>query len=383
MKQFKQLIVIVILMGIGSLLIAQDWTFGGSVRIRHEAMNKDFSDTSGFNNLNYQRTRFSAKYKKGNKFIFLQLQDSRVMGTETNTLNDGSADALDMHQAYFMLDNNGPLSLKMGRYEVAYGSQRLVGSVGWHNIGRSFDGYTLLYQLSNESKIEIFNLKQVDGYPDKEANDINVRGANIFFSNSLPFVKEGLLLQDKDRTTGLLTLGKKSGLFSFNGELGFQSGKHNEKNLAGWLVSVSGSYKINSVVFRAGVDIVSGDDTTTTEDESFYTLFATNHKFYGHMDYFLNLPVHTKGLGLVDAQFQVVTTILGRKLNTTVHQFYSHKNNLEGKNVFGTEIDNSLILPFIGKSKMVLGHSFFFPGELFAEDGEMAQWGYFMISVNL
>ncbi len=381
MKRFKQIIGIAIAMG--GLLIAQGWYFGGSVRIRHEALNKDFSDTTGFNNLNYQRTRFSSTYEKDNKFVFLQLQDSRVMGTETNTLKDGSADALDMHQAYTVLKNDSPLSLKMGRYEVAYGSQRIMGAVGWHNIGRSFDGYTFTYQLSNGSKMDIFNLKQVEGYPNKEKDDTNVRGINFFINNTFPLVQEGLLLQDKDRITGLLTLGKKSGAFSFNGELGFQSGKHNEKDLAGWMASVSGAYKLNSVVFRAGIDIISGDDSTTTKDESFNTLFATNHKFYGHMDYFLNLPVHTKGLGLVDAQIQVITTILGWKLNTTVHQFYSQKNNQDGKNIFGTEIDNNLSFPFIGKSKMVLGHSFFFPGELFAEDGKMAQWGYLMISVNL
>ena len=32
----------------------------------------------------------------------------------------------------------------------------------------------------------------------------------------------------------------------------------------------------------------------------FNTLYATNHKYYGFMDYFIDIPRHTYGLGLID-----------------------------------------------------------------------------------
>ena len=50
-----------------------------------------------------------------------------------------------------------------------------------------------------------------------------------------------------------------------------------------------------------GVEYLSGDDDPTDGTyKVFDTLYATNHKFYGFMDYFLNIPVHTFGLGLRD-----------------------------------------------------------------------------------
>ena len=55
-----------------------------------------------------------------------------------------------LHQAYFSVNKlfDLPLNLKLGRMELSYGPQRLIGAVGWHNVGRSFDGGIL--QLNTE-----------------------------------------------------------------------------------------------------------------------------------------------------------------------------------------------------------------------------------------
>jgi len=368
---------------IGSFAFTQEWSFGGSVRYRNEAINKDFSDSTGFNYLNYQRTRLNVKYKKENATVFFQMQDSRVLGTETHTLTDGSADALDMHQAYVQLSNSGPFALKIGRYEIAYGSQRIIGPVGWHNIGRSFDGITFTHKMTDGTIVDYFNLKLIEGYPIEEKEDINVRGLNAKFGEGIPFLREGLFVQDKDRLTVLLTLTQKMNNLRFNGEVGYQSGKMDDQSLGGWMVSAKGFYKINSVTFHLGVDIVSGDDPSSMKNESFNTLFGTNHKFYGHMDYFLNVPVHSQGLGLVDTYFQATTSIVGLRLNTVVHHFKSQQTNREGKDTFGTEIDNNLSFPLFKTAIAVVGHSLFFPGELMAIDGKLAQWGYVMLTVSI
>ncbi len=52
-----------------------------------------------------------------------------------------------------------------------------------------------------------------------------------------------------------------------------------------------------------GFDLLSGDkDPTDDVVRTFDTLYATNHKFYGHMDAYLALPKHTRGEGLIDGQ---------------------------------------------------------------------------------
>ena len=173
----KQLIVIV---GIIGVLAAESnpLKFSGQVRQRYEMVNKDFSDTTGFNNKNYLRTRFAVTYKSEDVMTFVQLQDTRIFGTETSTLKDGTADALDVHQAYFKLNHlfGMPLSAKVGRFEAVYGPQRLIGSVGWHNIGRSFDGVVFNY-TTKFSNVDFFNYKQVEAGTIEDDDDFNVRGA--------------------------------------------------------------------------------------------------------------------------------------------------------------------------------------------------------------
>ena len=39
-----------------------------------------------------------------------------------------------------------PLSLKVGRQELSYGDERLVGAFDWNNIGRVFDAAKLRWQ---------------------------------------------------------------------------------------------------------------------------------------------------------------------------------------------------------------------------------------------
>ena len=68
--------------------------------------------------------------------VFLQVQDSRAFGEETiggrfNTISNTRN--LDLHQGYLKVDDlfvDG-LSAKVGRTELSYGNERLVGPVGW------------------------------------------------------------------------------------------------------------------------------------------------------------------------------------------------------------------------------------------------------------
>ncbi len=73
-----------------------------------------------------------------------------VAGT-TKTLGYGpESDSIDLHQAYFTLGNPSefPLTMKVGRQELSYGDERLIGAFDWNNIGRSFDAAKLRWQAS-------------------------------------------------------------------------------------------------------------------------------------------------------------------------------------------------------------------------------------------
>jgi hypothetical protein len=82
-------------------------------------------------------------------------------------LSDGSADNIDIHQAYIKLDQvfAQPISITVGRQEIVFGGQRLVGSVGWHNFGRSFDAVKV--RLGKPAYVDLFNAQLVNGAHDR------------------------------------------------------------------------------------------------------------------------------------------------------------------------------------------------------------------------
>jgi len=375
-------------------------TFSGQVRQRFEMENKDFEDSTGFNNKNYLRTRIGMSYTNNDVITFVQLQDSRIFGTETSTLTDGTADALDVHQAYFNLKNlyGMPLSAKVGRFEAAYGPQRLMGAVGWHNIGRSFDG--VVFNFTNDfANVDFFNLTEfIESTTDYlpvyipetntwETDTIasksqkNVRGAYAHLSLMEGHKTQAFAIQDGDRMTfGGYGKGAFTGV-SYELEFAMQNGvESDDVNYGGLMYGLNAGYKIAGITLSAGMDFVSGDDPTTTDvNESFNTLYATNHKYYGFMDYFLNLPDHTGGLGLQDIHVKLSgLKFAGIGAKAAFHIF----NAPQSDDSFGNELDITLVKKYSENVKFMAGYSMFIPGTLKATDGAIGNFAYLMTIVN-
>lgn len=58
--------------------------------------------------------------------------------------NDAGAD---LHQVNVVIGGaTAPVSLKLGRQELAYGDQRVIGAARWNNLGRTFDAAKLRWQ---------------------------------------------------------------------------------------------------------------------------------------------------------------------------------------------------------------------------------------------
>ena len=79
-----------------------------------------------------------------------------------------------------------------------------------------------------------------------------------------------------------------------------------------------------------------GDDTIKVFD----TLFATNHKFYGFADLFLNIPVHTGGRGLQDLAIKGAYRVNPEwTLKLDLHSFNMADKGSLTSGHFGEEID--------------------------------------------
>jgi hypothetical protein len=93
------------------------------------------------------RTRVHAGYSPTDWLtIFGEGQNSSSTGDSRNP-NTQSNGPFDLHQGYVQLGgwNDVPLSLKVGRQELSYGDERLVGAFDWDNNGRVFDAAKLRY----------------------------------------------------------------------------------------------------------------------------------------------------------------------------------------------------------------------------------------------
>lgn len=378
--------------------------FSAQIRQRYEIDKRSFRSDIGANSFNLLRSRAGVRLSTQNHVsIFIQLQDSRRFGEETNTLSDGSADNLDFHQAYFQVDSlfELPVLVKVGRMEVIYGGERLLGAVGWDNIGRSFDGAVARVKPKNFT-VDVFALQEFEKSNPENEGDRSIYG---FFGelqlspvvSAQPFFiwqRQKPTEAFNQRTIGLNLAGKARGLTA-TAEFAYQWGTAAGKDVGAYFFALNADYAFrgrSKPRIGAGLDYLSGDsDPDDLEIGVFNTLYATNHKYYGFMDYFLNIPVHTRGLGLADWQLRSALSPANKlKTALAVHFFRSAQDFAtdQGRTTrgFGTEFDLTANFQYNQNATLVMGLSLFSPGEIFkaTRGGDAtATWFYLMSIINL
>ena len=133
-------------------------------------------------------------------------------------------------------------------------------------------------------------------------------------------------------------------------------------------------------------DLLSGDDDPADgETKVFDTLFATNHKFYGYADYFLNIPVHTATQGLQDAAIKTSYALRqDLKVGLDLHSFaLAEKGALDSAHL-GEEIDLTLNYRYSKQVVCLAGFSYVLADDAFeaiGRLGEDAKFAFFMTNV--
>jgi hypothetical protein len=136
------------------------WDLGGAFRARLEhkeyfftpgqAGQVDFRKNNGDSDNTYLllRERVHAGYHSEWIGAFAEAQDSSSTGDKRNP--NLESDQFDLRQGFITLGNaeKFPLTAKIGRQELIYGDERLIGAADWNNIGRVFDAAKLRYAVS-------------------------------------------------------------------------------------------------------------------------------------------------------------------------------------------------------------------------------------------
>lgn len=168
-----------------------DWVrFGGEYRFRFESFSgmKGVEDTRDGYALS--RLRLDLLFKLGDHVrLFVQGQDSQAGGMAANPDPPTHENTFDLRQAWIEIRQREKTgwALRIGRQELAYGDQRLVGSLNWSNVARTFDAAKLTYTHSHVS-VDAFASSVVavsDNVFDKHVDGANFYGIHATFPKAV------------------------------------------------------------------------------------------------------------------------------------------------------------------------------------------------------
>ncbi len=374
----------------------------GQVRSRTEVDRKEFSSDFTVQSFSDLRTRLGLRALiNENTEAYVQFQDSRRLG---GTSEDGDSqsgtlvatDNIDVHQAYLCIMQlwaNGP-GLKAGRFEVNLGNQRVFGAVGWHNVGRSWEGITADWVWPNVA-LDLFWLKRLEVNDEIENKDFDLFGFQIdlapcnielftFYeyhasfsttadNNALDRISSGFYYQ---RLVGQFDF-ESNVVYQFGEQVVIGAGIEPNQDISAFLVTFEAGYSTDRSRIAVAVDYASGDDDPADDSYTAYdNLYYTGHKFRGYMDYFI--ASNTDGLLDLIGRFST-TPIEGWKFGADLHYFRSADPATD----LGGELDLYASTSRIQGVNWTSGASVFVPSEEFGgENADPGFWLYTMFTVN-
>jgi hypothetical protein len=353
------------------------FTMSGQLRLRTEFRDGYGSPLPKNSNPAFfisQRTRLNFGYQMYRLKLGLSIQDVRVWGQDVSTVNKTTTqnnDGLMLYEAWaeiLLTDTtllNKALSFKIGRQELVYDDQRLIGNLDWLQQGRRFDAAVLKYEtpawtihlaaaynqnqensvgtLYNPTPPGNYSASTNGGSMYKSLEFLYIgrklktgMASFLFFTDqfskySVDTVDNAAVKNYQSSTWARATTG-----FYFNNtfhKIGitaatyYQFGKSSSgQQVSAGLLSGFAQYFIsNKLSAGVGIDYTSGGKTGTTSN-NFDPLYGTPHKFWGFMDYYYAASPFGIG-GLTDYYIKLKNKISDKSwLVADFHQFSSAAN---------------------------------------------------------
>tara|TARA_R110002049_G_scaffold158389_1_gene323296 strand:+ start:829 stop:2094 length:1266 start_codon:yes stop_codon:yes gene_type:complete len=329
-----------------------------------------------------QRTRLNLNYQLEKLTVMMSFQDVSTWGDAKQLEIGDSNDSFSMFQGWVQYAFAPTWAVKVGRQVISYDNQRIFGGLDWAMQGRFHDAALLKYK--NKNFIADFGFAFSQESQKNENTDFLLQGAFTYKSMQYAYLKKtynkGLISflflntgfqnltgannaivdgVDYRQTTGTFFKFPISTI-NFEGNAYYQSGKATSTtDLSAYNLALEAIYKPNNTVFGLGFEILSGTDQNgSSNNNSFFPLYGTNHKFNGFMDYFY-VGNHANNVGLNDVYAKAVfKTSEKSTLLTKVHYFSANNNLLNNADAYlGTELDLVYSRNLIKDVSMNIGYS--------------------------
>ena len=392
-----------------SFIFALETNFSAEARLRIENFHDDESSTSA--TASYFRSRLSADLKKSIYNLHFQLQDSRLLGYKFSSLNLNQ-NILDLHQVYANINGpfNGRNKIRIGRFEMPLGKQRLFGRSNWSNFGKSFEGI-ILRRNTKKGNIKFFHLINGDLYPLDDQFDYKINGvygatrfsfnksklkqkidsSKLLNDNPLQldyyFFSENIVLTPKENIQQRQTLGfrleKGFSTFVIESELATQYGLYYSDKIDAYLASINLRIPINKGPIRFvafSKEYISGDEYHLGGSDGvlsgFAKPFGSSHLYHGYYDN----PLHTKfsdntHQGLNEWYIKA-DLLLPFKIDFII-KYHDFKDAVD-INRYGSELDFVFSKKLLLGGEIIQGVSIYFP-----DQGERFEAAYLIILVNI
>lgn len=378
-----------------------------------------------------QRTRLNFGYTNEKIKVGITLQDIRIWGSQSQ-LNTYDVNTYGLHEGWAEYLFSKKLSMKMGRQELSYDDERIMGSVGWAQQARSHDAFVLKYADStftlhagiayNQDKITSSATSYTTPSSYKELQ-------YIWLNKQIKSLKISLLALNVGQqspvginsTRYVLTSGTRieyktkpffAGLnfYSQSGDDITNTTSGTPKKVNAILGGLDIAYTLKEkFTFGLGYEYISGQSKTDTTrsynniNHAFNPIFGTNHKFNGYMDYYY-VSNHINNVGLQDIILRLNYKRKTWNVSLDVHQFLTAANALDSKELaktgkyqaldanLGTEIDLTAVYNLSGGVTVTGGYSHYLTSNTLASiknvkdykgDGRTnltSNWAYVMIS---
>ncbi|HEY1730368.1 MAG TPA: alginate export family protein, partial [Terriglobales bacterium] len=239
---------------------------------------------------------------------YLQFHDLHALGLPLRDVSSNMRDTFDFRQGYLNFHHNSAMQLFVGRQELKFADERVVGISDWTNISRTWDGIDL--RIGDKNRVDLFSTSVVAVKPtslDKHGAGLTFHGVEGKISTWIPkttlqpFVLVRALprVSSQQKIAGTETETTFGSYYDVKLPLGFDSsgtgdlqrGSYSNDSIHAGAAIIRGGYAAAALPFKPHIegeyDYATGNPHTNpfrigTYDQQ----YPSNHNAFGLVDLF-------------------------------------------------------------------------------------------------